>query len=129
MNPHFVFVTNEAGISSVFGQIKEKLKFAPHSYLSLVYCTTDEHPLFRSELENLERRYPSQLITYYTLPPDPEQKESPGACQKILEMIINSNTSEWMQFKLTGGEDFCVATEDRLRYLGVISNQVQSQII
>src|SRR5512133_3868149 len=66
-NSHLAFVTDESGIHSAFELIKTRLKDECNNFLSLIYSVNDplSPPLFVAELESLERRYFSQLITYF----------------------------------------------------------------
>lgn len=130
-NSHFVFVTDHNGIDSVFELLKSKLKNELNSCLSLVYSIT-EHlplPLFKAELESLEKRYPSQLITYYVFNKNAVAPENSELNQQILEIVINCNTCDFMEFMIMGHEDLVPMVIDRLQFLGIKSNQINSKII
>ena len=129
-NSHFAFVTDDSGIYSAFELIKMKLKDGCNSFLSLIYSVNDplSPPLFFTELESLERRYFSQLITYYEYSGGISLPENSEMNQRLLEIIINCNTCEKMQFLLLGREEFVANVTDRLQFLGINSNQINSQI-
>ena len=130
-NAHFVFVANESGIYSAFELIKSLLRNEQNSCLSLIYSITRLHPqpLFISELENLERRYPSQLITYYLFSRNHDLTDKRDINQQILEIVINCNTCELMQFLILGDAELVELVTDRLRFLGICPDRISSQII
>ncbi len=129
-NSHFAFVTDDRGIHSAFELIKTKLKDECNSFLSLIYSVNDplSPPLFVAELESLERRYFSQLITYYESSGSISYPENLDMNQQLLEIIINCNTCEKMQFLLLGREELVAWFTERLLFLGINSNQIHSQI-
>lgn len=130
-NFHFVFVTDDSGIHEVFEQIKIKLKDDCNNFLSLIYSISEQitPPLYAAELESLERRYFSQLITYYEFSGVNSCQEASDLNQKLLEIIINCNTCREIEFLLVGHDEFVARATDRLQFLGIHSNQIQSQII
>ena len=128
---HFVFITGESGIIDVFERIKSKLRNETDSCLTLVYFTSAylSQPLFKAELESLEKRFPSKLITHYLFVRTQNHPENIEGHQQILEIVINSNTSSTMQFLILGSEEMVSSVTDRLHFLGVKSNHIHSQII
>lgn len=128
---HFVFVANESGIYSTFELVKSKLRNEQNSCLSLVYSISRLYPqpLFISELESLERRYPPRLITYYMYSRDQDLSDKPDMNQQILEIVINSNICESIQFLILGDAGLVELVTDRLRFLGIRPDQISSQII
>lgn len=128
---HFVFVANEAGIYPAFELIKSRLRNGQNSCLSLIYSISSLYPqpLFVSELESLERRYPSQLINYYLFNRDHDLTDKRDMNQQILEIVINCNICESMQFMILGDAALIELVTDRLRFLGVHPDQISSQII
>ena len=128
---HFVFVANETGICSAFESIKSRLRNERNNCLSLIYSISRLHPqpLFISELESLERRYPSRLITYYLYTRDQDLTDKPDMNQQILEIVINSNICESIQFLILGDAMLVELVTDRLHFLGIHPDQISSQII
>jgi ferredoxin-NADP reductase len=130
-NAHLVFITGESGITEAFKLIKSKLTSDPESCLTLIYYTSAylSQPLFKAELENLEKRFPSKLITHYLFCRNQERSESFESHQQILEIVINSNTCNTIQFTIQGSEEMIHTICDRLQFLGIKSNHIHSQII
>lgn len=130
-NAHFVFITSENGIHIVFDLIKSKLKNEHNCCLTLIYFTSAylSQPLFKSELESLERRFPSKLITHYLFTGNQNHPENSIWHQQILEVVINSNTRTTMQFLILGNEELVGIVTDRLHFLSIQSNHIYSQII
>lgn len=129
-NAHFAFVTDDYGIPEAFERIKDKLKNEHNTFLSLLYSVNAPfyHPLFAAELESLERRYSSQLITYYEFAGGLACQGDSGINRQLLEIIINCNTCEIMQFLILGQEDLVTGVTGRLLFLGIQPDQIHSQI-
>lgn len=130
-NDHVVFITGENGIVNVFERLKSRLKNDTESCLTLIYFTSAyiAQPLFKAELENLEKRFPSKLITHFLFCRNQELPESFEAHQQILEIVINSNTCSRIQFLISGNQEMISTIQDRLQFLGIQSNHIHSQII
>jgi hypothetical protein len=130
-NIHFVYVTGESGIIEVFELIEAKLKSQPDSCLTLIYFTSVylSQPMFKAELESLEKRFPSRLIIHYLFCRNQHHPENFETHQQILEIVINSNTCSTIQFLIQGNEEMISTIADRLHFLGIKSNQIHSQII
>jgi hypothetical protein len=128
---HCVYICCENGIHTAFDQIKCGLKTGLKDCLTLIYSTPAflAQPLFKAELENLERRFPSQLLTHYVYRRNQNCDDDSGLHQSILEIVINSNTSPVMDFMVMGKEDFAGMISGRLTYLGINENQIHTQII
>ena len=127
---HYVFIADKYGIDSAFELIKFKLGNELNSCLTLIYSIHRllPLPLYKSELEMLERRFPSKFIAWYvfsrnTIPPDNFEMN-----QQIIEIVINSNTSRFIQFLILGQEEFTGMVIGRLHFLGIKSNQIRSLI-
>jgi ferredoxin-NADP reductase len=130
-NAHFVFITGERGINDAFELIKSKLRNEPDSCLTLIYFYSAylSQPLFKAELENLEKRFPSKLITHFLSCRNEHLPEYLESHQQILEIVINSNTFSTMLFMIQGNEEMINSFSDRLHFLGIKSNHIHSQII
>lgn len=128
---HFVFVSDESGIVTAFEQIKSKLRGELNGCLTLIYSTTVylSQPLFKAELESLEKRFQSKLITHYVFNRNPNPSDNPDTHQQILEIVINSNICGMIQFSVMGHDEFAGMIAGRLQFLGIKTNQISSQII
>ena len=128
---HLVFITNESGISSVFESVKAGLGNGSKGCLTLIYSTSAylSQPLYKAELESLERRFPSRLIIHYVFGRAQNARENLESHQRVLEIVINSNTCMKMQFLVAGQDEFSGMIIGRLKFLGITTNQIISQII
>jgi hypothetical protein len=123
---HFVFITDESGIGQAFETIKSMLGGGKNNCLTLIYSVPENpaQPLFKAELESIEKRYPAQILTYYVtgkgiLPIDQMDK-----IQQILEIVINCNTRKWMQFRMMVRAEQTETIAGRLTYLGINPTQI-----
>ena len=128
---HFICISSESGIIQAFEQIKSRLGGELNSCLTLLYSIPADLslPLFKAELDSLEKRFPSRLITYYLFSHPHHPFENSGRHQQVLEIVINSNTCTRMQFQVLGQEDFVGMVVERLHFLGIKTYQIKSQII
>ncbi len=128
---HIVYISDECGIITAFEQIKSKLRSELNGCLTLIYSTPVylTQPLFKAELESLEKRFQSRLITHYVFNRNPRPSDNPDTHQQILEIVINSNICGTMQFSILGHEEFAGMIAGRLKFLGITTNQIKSQII
>jgi hypothetical protein len=129
-NLHYVFIADNRGINSAFELIKFKLGNELNSCLTLIYSIHKllPIPLFKSELEILEKRFPSKFIACYAFSRNVNPLDNFEINQQIIEVVINSNTSGFMQFLILGKEEFIGMVTDRLQFLGIKSNHISSQI-
>jgi len=123
---HVVFIADELGIGNAFETIKSKLGNGQNNCLTLIYSIPDNpvQPLFKAELESIEKRYPAQILTYYVsgkgiLPIDQTDK-----IQQILEIVINCNTRKRMQFEMRIQAEQAETVAGRLTYLGINPTQI-----
>jgi len=123
---HVVFIADESGIGSAFETIKSMLGSGQNNCLTLIYSVPENpaQPLFKAELESIEKRYPSQILTYYVsgkgiLPIDQTDK-----IQQILEIVINCNTRKRMQFEMMVRAELAETVAGRLTYLGINPTQI-----
>jgi hypothetical protein len=61
---HWVFITDESGMATIFPQIKAKLTASGMHHVSVVYYSPNQIFNFRRELDILVRHYPTVLFTY-----------------------------------------------------------------
>ena len=130
-NTHFVFISGESGIHKGFDLVKSMLKYKHDCCLSLIYYTSAylSQPLFKAELENLEKRFPTKLITHYLFANKQDHPENIEWAQQVLEIVINSNTSSSMQFLIWGNEEMVESITHRLHFLSIRTDQIYSHII
>jgi len=126
---HFVFITDDSGIVAVFEQIKSKLGLEANNCLTLVYSISGKEgqPLFKAELESIEKRFPAQLLTHYLFNGNLVLRENADQIQQTIEIIINSNLRKWMQFLVHGEADFVESVSERLHFLGIQPIRIYSQ--
>ena len=126
---HLVFITNDSGIVGVFEQIKSKLGLEINNCLTLVYSVSDKEsqPLFKAELESIEKRFPAQLQTHYLFKGNLIARENADQIQQTLEIIINCNLRKLMLFWVQGETDFVESVSERLHFLGIQPSQIYSQ--
>jgi hypothetical protein len=129
-NLHYVFIADKYGINSAFELIKFKLGNELNSCLTLIYSIHQllPLPLYKSELKMLERRFPSKFIACYVISRNTTPPDNFEMNQQIIEIVINSNTSGFMQFLILGQEEFIGMVADRLHFLGIKSNHIRSLI-
>lgn len=129
MDTHEVLVADDFGIHAAFECVKLNLGTRQKNCISLVYSVNGplSHILYKAELESLERRFISQLLTYYAFPGGPDRQTSCPVQQK-LEIIINSNTCKALKFNVLGREDHVLKSIGCLLFLGIKPSQIQSQI-
>jgi hypothetical protein len=128
---HLVFISDEYGISSVFEQIIALLRSDLNRCLTLIYATSglQSQAIFRAELESLEKRFPSQLVTHYLIKRSSASYGNPGLNLQILEVVINCNIKQFIKFLVVGYSELVESVTDRLCFLGIDSNQIYSQTI
>ena len=126
---HFVFITDDSGIVAVFEQIKSKLGLEVNNCLTLVYSISGKEgqPLFKAELESIEKRFPAQLLTNYLFSGNLIPRENADQIQQALEIILNCNLRKLVQFLVLGEADFIESVSERLHFLGIQPNQIYSQ--
>jgi len=124
---HFILISDIKGIGFAFNQLKILLGKNNNNYLSLIYYLfpkVSAHPLFKSELESIEKRFSSKLLVYYAHYNAPSFSDESCANQQILEVVINSNTLNQMQFQVFGNSEFIEIISERLHFLGIKENQI-----
>jgi hypothetical protein len=127
---HHVIVTDENGIQFCFNQLKKILAADGNAFLTFVYFLKKEHDdsLFKAELDNLKNRFLHQLLVFYVPYQSLKLSDQINKGQTILEVVINSNTKDIMQFHVNGCKDIVDLVMDRLYFLGIDKDQIISQI-
>lgn len=118
-----VIICDEPGIYSAFGILKETLKENETAWISLLYEVSPENvkPLFETELEILENRFRNKLLVFMIR----SDTDSTFYKQRILEALINSNTSEEIRFFLSGKPEFEGRVYEILRFLNVEKSTIE----
>ncbi|MDI9861754.1 hypothetical protein [Flectobacillus roseus] len=122
---HWVFITDESGMATIFPQVKTKLTTSGMHHVSVVYYSPNQIFNFRRELDILVRHYPTVLFTYLisTEVFDNFFQEHPE-----LESIINANTMSQMEFMICGNEEFCEKSAALLRFLDIQEITIQKSL-
>jgi ferredoxin-NADP reductase len=127
---HKVFITHGNGIFSAFNMVIDSLKSEITNDLTLIYITPEQPaaPLFKAELELLERRFNGRLLVYFIDSYQVINDECRQLKQELLEVVINSNTKPQMHFYLIGNDDFIDQANHCLLFLGVSANDIIQKI-
>jgi hypothetical protein len=129
-NTHYVFIADENGISIVFTELKSKLADNSTGFLTLIHSTDQDKkiPLFKAELQSLEKRFSHQLEIHYISNGD-NNLLSKTILQETLEVVINSNINNDMQFQVFGNDKLVELVMEELCFLGIKQNQISFQKI
>jgi|WetSurMetagenome_2_1015567.scaffolds.fasta_scaffold692935_1 hypothetical protein len=116
---HLVVISDEDGVYNAFFHIKDILTKEHNAYLSFIYAikANSSDTLFELELLFLEKRYASSFIVYKTCMGD----DVPNINTQLLEALINSNTSEEMNFILYGDHEFVAKMTESIHFLEIKS--------
>lgn len=122
---HWVFITDESGMATIFPQVKSKLTTKGIHHISVVYYSPDQVFSFRRELDILVRHYPTVLFTYFI---SSEVSDNFFQEHPELESIINANTMSQMEFMICGNEEFCEKSAALLRFLDIQEITIQKSL-
>jgi len=122
---HFVLISDEKGIQTAFNLVKSKLANSSADFLTLIYSVSqlNNPPLFKSELNSLEKRFSHKLEIYY-ISDRTNISINETILQETLEVVINCNISTTMLFQAVGNEQLVEFVIERLFYLGIRKNQL-----
>jgi ferredoxin-NADP reductase len=124
MGIHYIFITDDLGIASVFPIIKFKLTDLNCQQVSLLYFSVNKQHVFQKELQILERRFLTQLYVSYI------SKEIEGVTvlpNEEIEAVLNANTMQRMDFILSGNEEFIENVKRILIFFDISEVQIQKQ--
>ncbi|SEP43433.1 hypothetical protein [Mucilaginibacter sp. OK283] len=124
MGIHYIFITDDLGIASVFPAIKFKLTDLKYRQVSLLYFSVNKQHIFQKELQILERRFLTQLYVSYI------SKEIEAATvfpNEEIEAILNANTMPHMNFILSGNTEFIEKVKSILHFFDINEIQIQKQ--
>ena len=121
INNHWILITDEIGIASVFPKLKGKLVEARLTAITILYYSHSDQFLFQRELTMLERHFPTRLYTIC------ESFMSFELCQATIEAVINVNTAPAMSFMISGNSEFTEKFKEILSFLGIQQVDIQEQ--
>ncbi|MBD1365409.1 hypothetical protein IDJ77_16465 [Mucilaginibacter sp. ZT4R22] len=124
MGVHYIYITDDLGIASVFPTIKLKLTDEEYQQVSLLYFSVNEQYVFRKELQILERRFLTQLYVSYTSKDIQATTLSPN---EEIEAVLNANTMQRLDFILSGNEEFIEKIKSILFFFDINEVQIQEQ--
>ncbi|WP_026994943.1 hypothetical protein [Flectobacillus major] len=122
---HWVYITDESGMATVFPQLKAKLVGKELHHVSVVYYAPTKVFHFQRELEILLRHYPTVLFVYFIIAEVADNffQEHPE-----LESIINANTMTSMEFVVCGSDAFCLKATELLHFLDIQQITIQNPL-
>jgi hypothetical protein len=123
-NKHLVYIADEAGMASVFPELKHELTETSSTVITILYQSVNNHFAFTKELNILERYFPGRLYISY------ESGTTSGndvSCQRTIEAIINTNIIPQTSFILSGQTEFIEQTKTVLQFLGVNTITIHEQ--
>lgn len=124
LNKHLVYIADEAGMASVFPELKQELAAAPSTAITILYRSANNHFAFAKELNILERYFPGRLYIAF------ESEAAPGndiSCQRTIEAIINTNIIPETNFILSGQTEFIEQAKTVLLFLGINKVTIHEQ--
>jgi ferredoxin-NADP reductase len=120
---HYCFIVDEIGIASTFPQIKSHLAEQDIHHVSVLYCSSNNHFVFKKELDLLERIFSLQFMVFYE-----NATANFFIPQESIEAILNVNVMAEMNFIISGKEEFIQQVEEQLHFLGIHQIQIQEQL-
>jgi ferredoxin-NADP reductase len=124
MGVHYIFITDDLGIASVFPAIKFKLTDQDCQQVSLLYFSLNKQHVFRKELQILERRFLTHLYISYLSQDIEGTRAFPN---EEIEAVLNANTMPRMDFILSGNEEFIGKAKSLLTFFDINEVQIQEQ--
>lgn len=122
---HWVYITDESGMATIFPQVKAKLVSKGLHHVSVVYYSPNKVFSFQRELDILVRHYPTVLFTYLI---SSEVSDNFFQEHPELESIINANTMNQMEFVVCGNEEFCEKATALLHFLDIQQINIQKSL-
>jgi ferredoxin-NADP reductase len=113
---HYVFFADDSGIASIFPCLKHHLAETKHRYVTLFYCSNDNHEVFKSELGILQNYFLTQLnLNYYS-----KKYDVPSTFQlEEINAILNVDTAQFLNFIISGDDEFVQQIKKSLTFLGI----------
>jgi hypothetical protein len=123
-NKHLVYIADEAGMASIFPELKQELAATHSTAITILYRSVNNHFAFAKELTILERYFPGKLYISY------ESGAMSGndiSCQRTIEAIINTNIIPETSFIVSGQTEFVEQVKTVLQFLGINAVTVHEQ--
>jgi ferredoxin-NADP reductase len=120
---HYCFIVDEIGIASTFPQIKSHLAEHDIHHVSVLCCSSNNHFVFKKELDLLEKIFSLQFMVFYE-----NATANSFIPQESIETILNVNVMSDMNFIISGKEEFIQQVEGQLHFLGIHQIQIQEQL-
>jgi len=124
MGIHYIFITDDLGIASVFPAIKFKLTGLKCQQVSLLYFSVNNQHVFQKELQILEKRFLTQLYVSYI---SKEIEDVTILPNEEIEAVLNANTMPHMDFILSGNAEFIEKVKSLLIFFDISNIQIQEQ--
>jgi hypothetical protein len=124
LNNHLVYITDEAGMASVFPELAQALAAESLTAVTILYQSNSTHFVFARELNILERHFPARLCVLYE---STAVADSDTSYQRAIEAIINANTIPTIRFILSGRCSFIEQSKAVLQFLGANTIIVHEQ--
>ncbi len=127
-----VFVTDSQGIRDIFPLLTYQLGVENYTHLTLLYSHKPTDQLFTAELENLEKQFAQKLQVYYYTQSDPmymtHSTDTKALTQEQLEIIINEDSCNQVQFILWGVHEMVDFVHERLLFLGISHIHISTKL-
>jgi ring-1,2-phenylacetyl-CoA epoxidase subunit PaaE len=125
---HYVAICAGSGITPILSMIKQVLDADSSSYFTLIYGNqTRKSMMFTNELNNLEKRYQSQLFIHYIFSRERVLDCLEGRIDTLtLEQLFksNKNLSEADSFFLCGPGEMIDNVNQFLKHFGILSKKI-----
>lgn len=126
---HLVLIADENGIANAFSRLKARLADHSASSLTLVYALLhdDKKPMFREELQSLEKRF-STLLEVKMIACEGNIAAMKSRIREAIEVILNCNIHPVMRFYASGNPEMVEAIRKILVFLGVRPADITTEI-
>lgn len=113
---HYVFFADDSGIAAILPCLKYHLAEMKHRYVTLFYCSNYNHDVSKSELGILQNYFLTQLnVNYYS----PKYGVTSIFQQDEINAILNVDTSQFLNFIISGDDEFVQQIKKSLTFLGI----------
>ncbi|MCU4166049.1 hypothetical protein [Carboxylicivirga caseinilyticus] len=115
---HYVFITDENGLSDHFNELKKKLRLKV-PMVSLVYLHENkpEESIFISELKSFRKRFRQQFILHFIKYERAIPEDASHSIQRVLELEINCSLRKRIQFRFYGSTELAEIVKDKIELL------------
>lgn len=121
-----VYIVDSLGLQQAFFSLKSILSIEQANFLSILYFSNDtsEYPLFKRELEYLEKRFQSRLSVLCI-----KVSNKLTIDKGTIEVVINCSVVENQNFIIIGEQEFINTVEDELLFLNINEINIEKKII